>query len=541
MDVVRPAKRQRLDADPDDVLPPSLAQLDALLQCPACARPYTQYPPLIAGACGHVACSLCVRRHVAERSECVTCRQQTEEALLSVSRALADVANAWWTAARSEALTLSKKVIESRHLKERLTILENQLDTTRIGSSVQTTHPVMNTKKTEPKNQEDVIDVDEDEDKEQQLKPSDKVACPLCTSMIRYSRLNSHIDAGCPPPDPEPQISGGQQPSSGLASIFKRDASALGYSKKAPAAKSVVPKNRIRGAEKSEAGSISTEDVNSNTRAGAPHYDMNQLAPSSTFEVDMRDIRMPQMRKTDFEETIRDESNNSAEQDVQPDLIEEDDAPEARQPGKISAPFTDTGVPSRAAASLTSAGKPSFGSFCATKSPPRRLPPPVLPLLTGPQLRAHLRRHGLSLEGARSQQGRRLQEFVTRWNANLDLAQPRPRRKVVEEIANWEKTTTAGVAGGLLAILEGLPEGKLDPGSSEFDPGIWKRKYAEDYADLVEKARATLDKYKRTFSDGNISEEEIESVDVEEDEMALSTTEADHPNLDDVDEVLELR
>ncbi|KAJ3337038.1 E3 ubiquitin-protein ligase rad18 [Gonapodya sp. JEL0774] len=519
-----PAKRRRLSGFnncSDDQLaasqPRCVGQLDLLLQCPVCTGPYSEYPPLTASGCGHVACSLCVRRHVAERGECVACRQSTLESSLKVDRALADVAQAWWGSGRKEVMAMAATAQE----------LVAALEQEREKSSSNVNSPAPHA----PSGIADVIDLNASgkkavEEPIQPLRPSDKVSCPLCTSLVRFARLNAHIDAGCLPSPPDLHALVPTKELSGWPRFFKRDVTPSGSETAAggtvtgkssigeqPAA---IPPAQIK--RKSNPTTVSTTSAPTfRIHTSAPNRDSDDNTP---FDVDSA--------------SHSPHSPNHLQHCVAPPqtCVVDVDSLGLSSPSQSHRPSP---------ASSTRPTSSYFSNSRPAPVPPRRLPPPVLSLLTAPQLRAHLRRHGLPLDGTKSQQGRRLVEFVTRWNAECDRGVHRGRRKLVEEVSAWERAISASSGGGasgnagvgassgvcatagviqsagqegngpdpgttLVAIStfnRNRERALMDPRSAQFDAALWMHTYKEEFEELVEKARQTFVQGKASTQSGS--------------------------------------
>ncbi|KAI5295775.1 E3 ubiquitin-protein ligase rad18 [Ascosphaera acerosa] len=150
----------------------------------------------------------------------------------------------------------------------------------------------------------------------------------------------------------------------------------------------------------------------------------------------------------------------------------------------------------------------------APASPPERLPALNYSILTDRALRQKMSALGISSAGPRALLQRRHTEWVNLWNANCDSRRPRPKRELLQELEQWERTQGAtlssGGGGGGGSVLAGgnggaggLGNGAVDVARKDFDKEDWARGHQESFRSLVEQARSRASKGRAKIGDAN--------------------------------------
>ncbi|KZO95755.1 hypothetical protein CALVIDRAFT_564416 [Calocera viscosa TUFC12733] len=181
----------------DDVSDPSdfpesfgiLRTLDRTLRCPICKDLFNA--PVLLGTCGHSFCSLCIREALkeGEKKECSACRVPTQESSIKKNIVLEESVEAYKTA-RSTVLALANDTASRKRRREDST---NGADLTPRPKRV----------KRESSGQDvDLGDerLEESEDSEVEIIENSKapVDCPICDQKVPATRINAHLDEGCP-------------------------------------------------------------------------------------------------------------------------------------------------------------------------------------------------------------------------------------------------------------------------------------------------------------------------------------------------------
>ncbi|GAO50956.1 DNA repair protein rad18 [Saitoella complicata NRRL Y-17804] len=133
----------------------------------------------------------------------------------------------------------------------------------------------------------------------------------------------------------------------------------------------------------------------------------------------------------------------------------------------------------------------------------KRLPKLNYALHTESKLRTHLSTLSIPTHGPKPLLQRRHAEWVSLWNANLDALHPKPKRELLRELGEWERTMAAGEVRGLDGIV-GKGKGK----GREVDLEGWGRRHEDDFKDLIAKARGAGKKRKREEEDAETKAEE---------------------------------
>ncbi|TDL13169.1 RING/U-box [Rickenella mellea] len=203
---------------PDERAAPGLRSLDHALRCNICGE-FFDGPVTL--PCGHGFCSLCIREHMRQESNCPMCRVSASESSLRKNIAMEEAVAAW-TPARPLILRLvsdEKKSITEREAnpsttpsnavngKKRKRSSEGTFTTQEAGpSKVQKAKPAADSRKNSGQSPKSPIRVDERDDEVEMVNTSDieeadavdpVVNCPMCAKSVLESRINPHIDSGC--------------------------------------------------------------------------------------------------------------------------------------------------------------------------------------------------------------------------------------------------------------------------------------------------------------------------------------------------------
>ncbi|KAI8054640.1 hypothetical protein BDF22DRAFT_742579 [Syncephalis plumigaleata] len=148
----------------------------------------------------------------------------------------------------------------------------------------------------------------------------------------------------------------------------------------------------------------------------------------------------------------------------------------------------------------------SRNTTSTTRYVPPKLSKCVYSVMKDKQLRALLEQHGLPTHGDRITLIRRHKEFSLLYNANADLPYPKRPVEVVRQFLREERKTTANTSQNGGARPHAM---KLDTEEIQSH----EKRYAEQFQELIEKARSTYAKCKATSSDhsdhrkeGNLNE-----------------------------------
>lgn len=125
-------------------------------------------------------------------------------------------------------------------------------------------------------------------------------------------------------------------------------------------------------------------------------------------------------------------------------------------------------------------------SLSATKARDR-LPTLAYSMLTESALRKKLQALGISSQGPKLFLQKRHTEWVNLWNANCDSRDPKPKRKLLEELDMWERTQGRQILQGMHTAGGGAQGTGIM--AKDFDGGSWMRGNKGDFDELVRKAR----------------------------------------------------
>lgn len=158
-------------SDPSDFMRtsfPQMSELDSMLRCLVC-KDFLKSPVLT--TCGHVFCSLCIRRSVSNTSKCPLCSKEIYESGLKKILLLDGISN-WFSGNRTDLLDkLSTDTVISVDQKDSV--------------EVEGVHP-------DKKDQRDVIILD-DEETEELVEGQTK--CPICQKLMSINELQTwHLD-----------------------------------------------------------------------------------------------------------------------------------------------------------------------------------------------------------------------------------------------------------------------------------------------------------------------------------------------------------
>ncbi|BFZ59793.1 E3 ubiquitin-protein ligase rad18 [Saitoella coloradoensis] len=172
-----------------------------------------------------------------------------------------------------------------------------------------------------------------------------------------------------------------------------------------------------------------------------------------------------------------------------------------------------------------------------TNPPPdmKRLPKLNYALHTESKLRHHLSTLSLPTQGPKPLLQRRHAEWVSLWNANLDALHPKPKRELLRELGEWERTVAGASAAGEGIAGSGRGGGK---GRREVDLEGWGRRHEDEFRDLIVKAREAGKKRKREEEEGNDAETKaVEDEGGGKKVVKIADASAEDTNVDDDDDV----
>lgn len=116
-----------------------------------------------------------------------------------------------------------------------------------------------------------------------------------------------------------------------------------------------------------------------------------------------------------------------------------------------------------------------------------RLPTLAYSMLNDTALRKKLQALGISSQGPKPLLQKRHTEWVNLWNANCDSRDPKPKRRLLEELDVWERTQGRQILQGMNAAAGGgQGTGVM---AKDFDGESWIRSNKNNFAELVRKAR----------------------------------------------------
>jgi E3 ubiquitin-protein ligase RAD18 len=116
-----------------------------------------------------------------------------------------------------------------------------------------------------------------------------------------------------------------------------------------------------------------------------------------------------------------------------------------------------------------------------------RLPTLAYSMLNDTALRKKLQALGISSQGPKLLLQKRHTEWVNLWNANCDSRDPKPKRKLLEELDVWERTQGRQILQGMNAAAGGgQGTGVM---AKDFDGESWMRGNKNDFEELVRRAR----------------------------------------------------
>jgi E3 ubiquitin-protein ligase RAD18 len=116
-----------------------------------------------------------------------------------------------------------------------------------------------------------------------------------------------------------------------------------------------------------------------------------------------------------------------------------------------------------------------------------RLPTLAYSMLNDIALRKKLQALGISSQGPKLLLQKRHTEWVNLWNANCDSREPKPKRKLLEELDIWERTQGRQILQSMNSTVGGgQGTGVM---AKDFDGESWMRGNKSDFDELVRRAR----------------------------------------------------
>ena len=114
-----------------------------------------------------------------------------------------------------------------------------------------------------------------------------------------------------------------------------------------------------------------------------------------------------------------------------------------------------------------------------------RLPTLAYSMLTDTALRKKLQALGIPSQGPKLLLQKRHTEWVNLWNANSDSRDPKPKKKLLEELDVWERTQGRQILQGMNAAAGGQATGVM---AKDFDSESWMRGNKNEFEELVRMA-----------------------------------------------------
>jgi E3 ubiquitin-protein ligase RAD18 len=116
-----------------------------------------------------------------------------------------------------------------------------------------------------------------------------------------------------------------------------------------------------------------------------------------------------------------------------------------------------------------------------------RLPTLAYSMLNDTALRKKLQALGISSQGPKLLLQKRHTEWVNLWNANCDSRDPKPKRRLLEELDVWERTQGRQIS----QVMNAAAGGGQGTGvmAKDFDGESWMRSNKNDFEELVRRAR----------------------------------------------------
>lgn len=116
-----------------------------------------------------------------------------------------------------------------------------------------------------------------------------------------------------------------------------------------------------------------------------------------------------------------------------------------------------------------------------------RLPTLAYSMLNDNALRKKLQALGISSQGPKLLLQKRHTEWVNLWNANCDSKEPKPKKKLLEELDVWERTQGRQIVQSMHSATGG-GQG-MGVMAKDFDSESWMRGNKNDFDELVRRAR----------------------------------------------------
>ncbi|KAH7910625.1 hypothetical protein BJ138DRAFT_1135919 [Hygrophoropsis aurantiaca] len=234
--------------DPSDFPTPQLQQFDASFRCSICGELYDAPVTL---NCGHCFCSLCIREHIMKEPECPSCRKPANEGHFRINPVLEEVIAAW-KLARPNILQLVREDVQRKlrpkavangnesslgprtpsRKKRKLTPVENPDDDIVFMSGPSSNKPGESSdmgslspprKRNGSKKSSKRKDMEPSSDPREELlsgEPLSLVECPVCTELVNYETINSHIDS-CTSKESTPKGKNRSEATGQWSKIFK--------------------------------------------------------------------------------------------------------------------------------------------------------------------------------------------------------------------------------------------------------------------------------------------------------------------------------
>ncbi|TGZ84335.1 DNA repair protein rad18 [Ascodesmis nigricans] len=174
-----------------------------------------------------------------------------------------------------------------------------------------------------------------------------------------------------------------------------------------------------------------------------------------------------------------------------------------REPPSLSSPRKPSTLPSSSAPpsrpTLTQSRFQPSSTFPPSTAPPtglfQPLPKITYSLFTDTKLRTKLRELGIRSDGPKKLLQDRHTEWLNLWNANVDSPRPRTKRQLLDELEAWERAHVRPANNKTKA--------------PEWSDEKWQEKHADTFADLIAKARGSIQKRRKVEADEDEVEERI--------------------------------
>ncbi|CAO3680397.1 unnamed protein product [Rhizopus stolonifer] len=174
----------------NDFLSNDLQKMDEQLRCPICKELYKVASMIT--SCSHSFCSLCVHQCLSEETVCPQCRKQAFTNNIVYNAELDNFVRLWQSA--RETLQNADKWLSTNKTRNLvLPVQDIQLEDNDLNINFQ---PSPQRRSTRLENKP-VIDTTTQLDPESgPLIGDSMVECPICSQMMKYAKLNKHLD-GC--------------------------------------------------------------------------------------------------------------------------------------------------------------------------------------------------------------------------------------------------------------------------------------------------------------------------------------------------------